>query len=820
MIQSILFASSNTDTIKIAGKLEVVYSSNYTVATAQTSVQYFLKISVLKSVKLDLSKLSTQTWQGLVGKNIEIEVSKANVLSVTNRTQRDYVVLSIAYNPTVEKSTQKAKALVVDDAKKPWLNLLCKFSDIAIEPHTSAFYQTMFGNTYPYLEHYWKDTTYGHIDITGTQTINWVTLSHDHAYYKPAGADEANTNLLREECIVAGGGANILDGYYGVNLFFNGNISDTWAGLGGGGTTWIDLGAEDSLGVIAHEMGHAYGLPHSSGRYGSNYDSPWDVMSRSYIGDDYGEYRSIPQHTIAFHKQKLGAININAQWSNAQVDASAGEIISLSRLEENAIVGDYLIANISSNDGTKHYTIEARDKIGYDSPLPAKAVIIHEIEDGPFGFRAYILDPDNNGNLSDAGVQWQVGETFTDVANNISVEIVSSTATGYTIRITAPRVKPSEVTGITATKNLLEKVRVSWSPVQGAEFYKVLRYENWSLSSVHETFTLANNNTYYDDVPNDGQNYYYRVQACNSVGCSIIDQYSYGNGSRIRVNTLSASRNLEDKVHITWDAVNTATHYKILRYDSWSLTSAFQEFSTNNSSTSYDDVVNTFSTYYYRVKACNALGCSPLSVYDYSIGNRKFNISASDEVYLDKVEINFTTEASISTYTIYRTISGANQYSWITSGTESPLFDTTAKSSVVYDYTVSITYQNGDSIWITDGDKGSIGIDKDSDGDGVLDSKDAFPQDSRESIDTDADGIGNNADSDDDNDGLLDTVELRYGLNPLNASDASADFDNDGFSNSIEIKLGTDIRSALSKPSWAPILMDGGLIILAPVNLH
>ncbi len=90
----------------------------------------------------------------------------------------------------------------------------------------------------------------------------------------------------------------------------------------------------------------------------------------------------------------------------------------------------------------------------------------------------------------------------------------------------------------------------------------------------------------------------------------------------------------------------------------------------------------------------------------------------------------------------------------------------------------------------------------------------------RVALDTDRDGIADSIDSDDDNDGLLDTVELRYGLNPLNASDASADFDNDGFSNSIEIKLGTDIRSALSKPSWAPILMDGGLIILAPVNLH
>jgi hypothetical protein len=48
----------------------------------------------------------------------------------------------------------------------------------------------------------------------------------------------------------------------------------------------------------------------------------------------------------------------------------------------------------------------------------------------------------------------------------------------------------------------------------------------------------------------------------------------------------------------------------------------------------------------------------------------------------------------------------------------------------------------------------------DSDGDGVADSIDAFPNNSSESVDTDGDGIGNNADTDDDNDGVLDTVDF------------------------------------------------------------
>jgi hypothetical protein len=46
--------------------------------------------------------------------------------------------------------------------------------------------------------------------------------------------------------------------------------------------------------------------------------------------------------------------------------------------------------------------------------------------------------------------------------------------------------------------------------------------------------------------------------------------------------------------------------------------------------------------------------------------------------------------------------------------------------------------------------------DLDDDNDGVEDVDDAFPLDSTESVDTDGDGVGNNADTDDDNDGIAD----------------------------------------------------------------
>ena len=47
----------------------------------------------------------------------------------------------------------------------------------------------------------------------------------------------------------------------------------------------------------------------------------------------------------------------------------------------------------------------------------------------------------------------------------------------------------------------------------------------------------------------------------------------------------------------------------------------------------------------------------------------------------------------------------------------------------------------------------------DTDGDGWSDGGDAFPADPSEVLDTDSDGIGDNADSDDDNDGVDDVAD-------------------------------------------------------------
>jgi len=82
----------------------------------------------------------------------------------------------------------------------------------------------------------------------------------------------------------------------------------------------------------------------------------------------------------------------------------------------------------------------------------------------------------------------------------------------------------------------------------------------------------------------------------------------------------------------------------------------------------------------------------------------------------------------------------------------------------------------------TDGDGIANRQDPDDDNDGVVDTKDAFPLDPKESVDTDNDGIGNNVDTDDDGDSVVDAQDLF----PLDGKE-SVDSDGDQFGDHTDV---------------------------------
>ena len=105
----------------------------------------------------------------------------------------------------------------------------------------------------------------------------------------------------------------------------------------------------------------------------------------------------------------------------------------------------------------------------------------------------------------------------------------------------------------------------------------------------------------------------------------------------------------------------------------------------------------------------------------------------------------------------------------------------------------------------TDGDGIGNNADTDDDGDGVADVDDAFPLDSTESVDTDGDGIGNNADTDDDGDGVADANDAF----PLDNTE-SVDTDGDGIGNNADTD--DDGDSVADADDAYPLISVAGLV--------
>jgi hypothetical protein len=144
---------------------------------------------------------------------------------------------------------------------------------------------------------------------------------------------------------------------------------------------------------------------------------------------------------------------------------------------------------------------------------------------------------------------------------------------------------------------------------------------------------------------------------------------------------------------------------------------------------------------------------------------------------------------------VYNFDSGSS--SWVQSGSdidgESPGDQSGYSVSLSSDgSTVAIGARLNDGNGNDSGHVRTYSLEVDTDGDGVLDSADAFPLDSSETVDTDGDGTGNNADTDDDGDGVLDTADAF----PLDSS-KSGDTDGDGIDDKTTLTLTTTVMECL-----------------------
>ncbi len=399
------------------------------------------------------------------GKYVEVQGALATTASTAKASDSaqnppavlNVISISIAPSPQSAQSATPAMAgLTVFPAvsgSKPWVTIMCKFSDQVAEPNDVIYFQGMYADTKPGLNHYWKELSFGIANIDGSDVgpgdgsagAGWYTLPHTMGYYNPTATEKsADLNALASDCIGAADSTVDFTPFTGINMMFNGDFDYGWA-WGGGGTitldgntrywsiTWEPPWSYADISVISHEMGHGFGLPHSSYDRAAVYDNAWDVMS----ADRYNcaaatdpTYGCMAQHTISHHKDFLG-------WIAGKVTVAAGTSTTVA-LEDLALPtapgGIQMVVIPIGGSATNFYTVEARRFTGYDVKLPDAAVVVHNV-DTTNDIPAVLVPGGLPGGSVDPAVMFKPGETFVDAINHITVHVSSATDTASEVVI-------------------------------------------------------------------------------------------------------------------------------------------------------------------------------------------------------------------------------------------------------------------------------------------------------------------------------------------------------------------------------------------------
>src|SRR5262249_9262916 len=184
---------------------------------------------------------------------------------------------------------------------------------------------------------------------------------------------------------------------------------------------------------IGHELGHCFGLPHSS-----SLDCGDVVLGGTCTVSEYGDRFSImgnsaARHFPAYFKSQLGYFPPGTQATHT----SGATTYTLSPIESPG--GSLYVVQIPVPDSNYTYWLEYRQPIGFDAGMsgnPISGALVHL---GP-GYPAYscsscLLDetPTSGNGFGDAALG--LGQTYTDASAALHVTPISADASGLVVEV-------------------------------------------------------------------------------------------------------------------------------------------------------------------------------------------------------------------------------------------------------------------------------------------------------------------------------------------------------------------------------------------------
>jgi len=325
--------------------------------------------------------------------------------------------------------------------------LLVHFSDFVTPRWTQAEHEDIMQT----IDDYWVNATYGLMSIDWA-VEGWYDLGNNLAHYAHVDINGAlvldvNWHTIADDAVAVADGDVDFSAFDNIIIML-GNV--WWRGVSTLGTKIaINTGEgnfnreatlvserdgdteERVWGRIAHEMGHCFLLRHTHGPTGAkSYASHYSLMARAY-----------PSACNIYTQ----LIDTHAGWFNAgtnqEVVASGESKTRHIRPRHLDITGDLQALKIPIS-ATKYYRVEVCEQKSEDAWLLDEGVLIYLVDeatnindqctdmDSTPGSTVGTLDPDYIDCLYD------VGDTYTDVANDVTISIDDFSFDGFDITVT------------------------------------------------------------------------------------------------------------------------------------------------------------------------------------------------------------------------------------------------------------------------------------------------------------------------------------------------------------------------------------------------
>jgi hypothetical protein len=274
---------------------------------------------------------------------------------------------------------------------------------------------------------YYVASSYNQTSLTNTATTQLYRMPQTAQSY----AEAAANTQLHSDARAAASADYTLTNFDRVVVLFRSMVGlpgsgITYGGLAqvGGRNVWVN--GEYDFRVVAHELGHTYGLYHaglwkvtdgdpiSAGGVNTEYGDVFDTMGANFANDPHADFNP-------HYKNILGWVS-----SNVQTVTSSGTY-RVNRFDDPASTGTFSLKVVK--DSGKSYWISVRRSFTNYPSLLHGAYIIWGYGSVVTGSKSDLLDMTTPGNnVADAGLA--IGATFTDTAANISITPLAERGTG------------------------------------------------------------------------------------------------------------------------------------------------------------------------------------------------------------------------------------------------------------------------------------------------------------------------------------------------------------------------------------------------------